>query len=346
MRKPAQKGKHTPMHTPELHSAAITAAAQALHSLAAIAPGLTEAELRIALQLAALQDTAGSTAVSSRNLETRTRVARKNVQRALDSLNHRSLIRTTPGSATRPAVHSLSFTRTAAIPAPAPEPDPDPQGGLWEESVRLGGVTATPPPANGWSHSDATPTELLQGVASQRRHPLEPLPALDIDTSIDLDRSSAQTRETTNPTPPPDSILDRVLTARPQHFQESQLSELRGYAYKWLTMQRRQQDAHPPDLQTVAQLATACGGHVRAIRFIFDNLRDRQAETCQYLVTMALQRLHHIAPPTIKRRREQLKVVTRRQAPAAGSPGEPVQADPTYPEQLTAELVSKVGNMR
>ena len=140
--------------------------------------------------------------------------------------------------------------------------------------------------------------ELSAEVASPERHPSEPQGALDIDRSID--------EISIEPSP---SILDRTLTARPQHFQRSELDHVRGFAYKWLLLQRGQQHAQPPDTTTAAQLITAAGGVYRASDFIRDNLRDRQAENCQYLVVMMLQKIHGIAPPTTKRRRAELRSV-------------------------------------
>lgn len=266
----------------------IESAAQALSSLAVIAPGLSEAELRVALYLATIQDPHHHSAqASSRQIAEATRVARANVQRALDSLARRLLIATRPGSATAAAAYRLNFTQTTALG---------------------GGLTARPP---------LQPE--LPGVASQQGHPSAPPPALDID----IDDST---------------ILDRVLTARPQHFQGSELATVRSYAYKWLSLQRGQTNAHPPDDQTAAQLATAAGSVSNAIAFVLDNLQDRQATNCQYLVSMALQKIHGIAPPVVKRRRAQLRVVSRTQ------PAAPDQ-DPDFTQQ-TFETIGAIAKQK
>ena len=63
---------------------------QALRSLIALAPGLTEAELKVCLYLAGIQDPEHhSCRASSREIAEKTRLARANVVRAIDTLNAR-----------------------------------------------------------------------------------------------------------------------------------------------------------------------------------------------------------------------------------------------------------------
>jgi hypothetical protein len=266
------------------------AAAQALNSLAAIAPGLTDAELRTCLYLATVQNPHTRTArASSRQIAAATRLARDSVQRALDSLARRCLIATRQGSATSPACHLLNWTQTTAF---------------------RGGPTIRPP---------VQPE--LPGVARPSGHPSQPL--------IDISMGSM------------DSLIDRVLTARPKQFERSQLDAVRGYAYKWLILQRGQHNAHAPDDFTVAQIITAAGGIARAVDWIRDNLQDRQAESCQYLVSMLLQRLHGITPAETKARRAQLKARKATQA----TPDPETTQDEAYTEELVRTANLKVKNL-
>jgi hypothetical protein len=94
-----------------------------------------------------------------------------------------------------------------------------------------------------------------------------------------------------------------VLKARPRQFQHAELAQVRGYAYKWLLMQRGQQHAQPPDEHVCARLIAAAGGAGAACDWIRDHLQDHQSETCEYLVVSMLQKIHGIAPPTVARRR-------------------------------------------
>jgi hypothetical protein len=130
-------------------------------------------------------------------------------------------------------------------------------------------------------------------------------------------------------------IVDQVLRVRPQHFQDSQLHQLRAYAWKWLTLQRGMQDASPPDLFTLAQIAAAAGGINAAIGFITENLQDRQAKNCQYLVTMLLQRLHGVQPSAFKARRQQFHHAG---AAVPAAPSDPEQPDPSFYEETLNKL--------
>jgi hypothetical protein len=164
------------------------------------------------------------------------------------------------------------------------------------------------------------------GVASQQGHPSEPDSALDIEKY--------------------DSILDRTLTARPQHFQRSELDAVKGYAYKWLTLQRGRANAPPPDDIVAAQIATAAGGAARAIDWIRDHLQDRQAENCAYLVSALLQQLHSIAPPTVRRRRAELRVVRRGSESSAKDGSEAHTSRQPKPDLSDSLLKQAVANCK
>lgn len=286
--------------------------AQALLSLAAIAPGLSEAELRVCLYLVTIQHPRFHTVrASSRAIAEATRLERKNARRAIDSLTRRNLIATRQGGGTLASAYRLNFTQT----------------------VCLGGVFSTPPVQ-----------QLLPGVGSQQPHMHEPLPEgvgfsrphqsgpqapLDIDVTTD-------------------SIVDRTLQARPNRFQTSEIAAVRGFAYKWLTLQRGQANAGPPDEIVCAQIATAAGGAGRACDWIRDHQHDYQAENCAYLVSALLQQLHGIAPPTVRRRRAELRVVAKKKAPAAIEPtAEPTsQPDLEFSHDLIRQAIAASKSIR
>lgn len=90
--------------------------AQALLSLAALALGLGEAELRVAVYLALIADPLDHTSkASSRRIAEATRLGRRAVQRAVDSLTRRCLVTTRQGTATKPSGYLLNFTQTVAL---------------------------------------------------------------------------------------------------------------------------------------------------------------------------------------------------------------------------------------
>ena len=79
-----------------------------LQRIAAVAHGLSKAELHILIELAARSETLAShTTASSRELAQATGLARASVQTAIDSLNKKQLIRSDEGGASRSAVHRL-----------------------------------------------------------------------------------------------------------------------------------------------------------------------------------------------------------------------------------------------
>jgi hypothetical protein len=122
--------------------------------------------------------------------------------------------------------------------------------------------------------------------------------------------------------PDPDNPLDRILTARPQHFQRSHLDQIRGYAYKWLLLQRGRSQAPPPDDYVCARLIAAAGSPDAACSWILDHLQDYQAETCEYLVIWMMDKLHGFDRTTIKTRRAQLKLIRRRDRKDAELPAQ------------------------
>ena len=275
--------------------------AATFRTLANIAAGLSEAELRTCLYLASIEDPTSHTArASSREIADCTRLARANVQRAIDSLNRKHHLTTRQGSGQTASIHQLNWVSTVRIPAP------------------LSGLTTRPlnftnPPGVASQRGHSTPV-----VASQRGH----YGPLDID--IDLD-----------------SIIDRTLTARPQHFQRSELNQIRSYAYKWLLLQRGKANAPPPDDTQCAQILTAAGSVTIAVEWIRAHLQDRQADHCGYLVSALLQQLHGIAPPTVKRRRAELRAVTRTQTPAAAAEPAQLEIETDYTAAIAATAAAK-----
>jgi hypothetical protein len=283
MNQPADDGSPSPTPAPtDDQLFVIGSDAQAFRSLAALAPGLSEAELRTCLHLASIQDPVHhSVRASSRDIAEATRLARANVVRAIDSLNRKCLITTRQGGGQTASAHLLNWVQTTPI------------------STKGSGLTARPL---------AQTTLDLQAAEWSRSETTSPShngPSISIDS---------------------DSILDRVLTARPQHFQKSQLEAVKGYAYKWLLIQRGKQHAQPPDDHVCARLIAAAGGAVHACDWIRDHLADKQAETPEYLVRWMLEKIHGIPPHTARRRNAELRAVQRTPAaPDAGDSTEDLQ---------------------
>ena len=274
--------------------------AQAFRSLAAIAPGLSEAELKVAIHLAAIRDPATDTAkASSRDLAQATRLSRPSVQSALDTLTRRCLIATRTGSGALASRYRLNFLQTTPL----------------SSGQKFWPLAQT--------NLDLQPSERPEILATSRT---TAPPSISITS---------------------DSILDRVLTARANQWPAPALDLVRRSAYKWLLLQRGMHNAQPPDLTLAAQLATAAGGCGTAETWIRDHLTDRQAENCGYLVSWMLQQLHGIAPPTIKRRRAELRAVAKTAAAtAAAIPDAPAPDTQEFTEDLLRQATAGVKKLR
>ena len=113
-------------------------------------------------------------------------------------------------------------------------------------------------------------------------------------------------------------MLDRVLAARPKHFQEQTLQEakrwLHGYAAKFPAP--GSEHPHPPDGAVTAQFL-AIAPWPRLLGVIYDLMAERKqcGQSYQWFVTVALQRVHGIQPDQLKAARAELKLV--RGAPRA-----------------------------
>jgi len=156
MSQPADADTPPATPTPPDELFVIGSDARALHAIAAIAPGLSEPELKVAIHLTKIRDRHHNTALaSSREIAEATKVARSNVVRAIDSLNFKCHLSTRQGSGQKASAHRLNFLFITAI-ASGPTVGPLAQ-------------TSLPLQEPQWSYSETT----------SRDHN----PPLDIDTS-------------------------------------------------------------------------------------------------------------------------------------------------------------------
>jgi hypothetical protein len=280
-------------------------------SLAAVAPGLSEAELKVALHLASIEDPVHHGAKgSSRHIAKATRLSRSNVQRALDSLNRRFLITTREGTATRSSYHGLNFTQTTAFRGGLTAGPPPAQMAL------PGGPTAGPPVR-------ATIPPDFAGVASQQGHPFEPVPLLDKDFDYEL--------------------IDRVLTAKKADFPDQDIAAVRQAVHGYSVKLRGDHATHPPDDRIAAQILTAANGNVDQVRNLIQDLwidRTVPGDKYGWYLAVVLQRWHGIRFHQVKTRSSYLKLVkaARRQ-----SPPEPTQENLEFAGDLVATLAKSKG---
>jgi hypothetical protein len=270
----------------------------AFQHIAALAPTLKEAELRVLLHLtaAALASSSTSVRASSRDIADACKCSRRNVQHAVDALTQRGLIATRQGTSTSAAAYLLRFL----------------------EVLPMGGVTAAPPPFVGG-------VGVAPGVASKQRQggaitapppsdseglPAEPS-ALDIKT---------------------DSIvkIDRALTANPKTFQRGELNEVaRKITHSAAKMGRAYE--RDPDATVCAQIYEACGRSLQQLEWLVIEIyrtRQQPGESPVWWVTVALQRCQGVAPKDIAARRAELKAARRPRLVSAPAAPAIASADP------------------
>lgn len=297
--------------------------ADAFRRLAALAPTLREAELRVCLALAALhaRQPGAPVPASSRSLSSLTRLARSAVVAALDSLAARGLLGEIRGSTSRPAAYSLLWLETLEMPpqpgGPPTGPPQDSQNSvpvLFEDQPGLpagpgvvlqqdqGGPFAGPPPTGN------------KGLP----------PAVDIDNDL-----------------LPIQIIDRLLTANPKNTPPADLANARRWLHGYRLKLGREPRVHPPDDRILAQFLSIAPWPALE-RLLYDLLAERKEPGYSYawFVSVALQRLHGLEPARYARlrdqRRAELKLV---KAPQAAPEPEP---DPQWSQALAARATASV----
>jgi hypothetical protein len=298
-----------------------TRQASALRRIAELAPTLKEAELRVLMALTSLTATPeNSIHISSRKLADLSRVARRNVQRALDSLTERCIITTRQGTPKQPAGILLNFLAT----------------------ITIGGAAVTPPPTRQWRQTSATggAKETPQVALFERQGGPETGPPPGQDDGVD--DAGARVDSNSN-----FDLIDRLLRASPSDYEREAIAKARACLHGYAVKLGREKDRHPPDDRLVAQFLSIAPWQALE-RLIYDLMAERKQPGYAYawFVAVALQRIHGIQPGTLKQRRAELRVVERaparqpepRQAELLSADAE---ADPQFSEALLADVLTK-----
>lgn len=297
-----------------------------LQALADVAPTLKEAELRVLLELARRQLTAGTVVrASSRDLATACKASRRNVQYALDSLTKRGLITTRQGNTKTPAIYQVNFLQT----------------------VRIGGVVPTPPP---WRRDDATLALFQHQPGVETTPPPNDSKALApaagaLDVSMLL---------------PP--ILDRVLKSKVSDFDKTTVDYFRRALHSYMAKfgrdddNRRYLDAgaapHPPDNDVVARFLSTAETHqlmplIETLSWEAERDDKLQPHSYGWFVTVALSRLAGIHWTATKKAEQQFRIHKRGQRQAPTTPAPPAQPGELFaPGDFIAAAVVGVKNIR
>jgi len=298
--------------TPDYSLSEVTSAAAAL---AAIAPHLKEAALRLATYFAAMATPPHySIRASMSELSRGTGLARSALNRAIKELcdEKRGYVTPRKGSTTTASAYLVNFLRTI-------------RGSSFGEPPRK-----EPPPQN---------QVLFEHQASSFPEPpyAENKGVPSYGAAVEISSASLQ-------------LIDRVLSARPNDFDPDTMATFRRWLHGYMAKLGRDDgnqpisNPHPPKDDLVAQFLAIA--EPRRLGTMLDSLMcDRQ--TCYsygWFVTVALQRIHGLHFQEQKKARAALQAVKRGQRQAAIDAGE--AADPQFPIDLMEQIAKAAGDKK
>ena len=251
-----------------------------------------------------------------------------------------------------PAAYSLTFLRIKPMGGVFATPPPHPQAELFVEEVaseqRQGGVFTTPLEE---LFVEKVASERRQGGVfttppqAERHGDARPRRSIDLDLDKDLDRGK--------------TIIDRVLAAKPKDFDARELSEAKRWVHGYQCNDKyggsRDRNRNPPDDTVLAQILTACGSLAGVINLIqaLGGARTEPGDQYGWYVTMALNRIHGIAPVKVKAGWARLKLARRPSPPAITGEQQPLPgalADKgsaqTQDQQFARDLMADVQQKR
>jgi hypothetical protein len=281
----------------------------ALQRIASLANSLSQAELRVLLELAVRAEASGAmeTTASSRDLAQTTGLARTSVQRAIDSLNARRLLQSDAGSPTQPAVHRLVCLHSEINGSGlAVKPEV-------AQLLSHPGLTTEPRVALRLSHGGLM---VEPGVAQAAGHPgLVSEPPRNEKSIVYAERIKERASV------PADSIdfdfdktIDRLQKAKKGDFEESIFEVARMKIASHHAKYAREANRLPgmPDDAITAQfLAVADWPRLEALLCDLAAERKEAGYSYGWYVTVALQRIHGLSPARVREMRTQLKTSTK-----------------------------------
>jgi hypothetical protein len=324
-----------------------------LQRIAALANGLSKAELHILIELAARAQTAASreTIASSRELAQKTALARASVQTAIDSLNEKQLIRSNASSATQPAVHHLlcleseenSGNDVTIMPEVAQTLG---QGGLTvgpvpAQILSQGGPTVEPPEAQNLGQGGL---KIEPGVAQKLGHGgiiFGPSHNGNSITCEDAHRERANARADSIEKNDFEKTIDRLLKAKKGDYDESLFEFARNSIAGHHAKFARPENCLPglPDDTITAQFL-AVAEWPRLSDLLSDLAAERKEAGHSYgwYVTVALQRIRGISPEQVRdMRRRRMNSVYGQDTPV--EPTEPIHSmATTKPQKAEQQL--------
>lgn len=295
----------------------------ALKHIAAIAKGLSKAELHVLIELAARAEVAGGVMAqaSSRELAEQTGLARASVQAAVDSLNRSGVIESDAGTPTRASQHRLMFLDAVEnavqnnAGGPIVRPEVAHKLGRWgldseplvAQKLGQDGPTARPLVAQNLSHGGLRTEPRVAQFPGQGGLSSRPLP--------DGKSSTCEPPHIENASAPAksiekndfDSLIDRLRKAQKSDFDHEVFEQARKMIASHHAKFAREgcQLVGWPDDQITAQfLAIADWPRLSAMLYDLSSERKESGHSWAWYVTVALQRIHGISPGKVRQMRD------------------------------------------
>jgi hypothetical protein len=293
-----------------------------LQRIAALANGLTKAELHVLIELAARAQTPSEleATASSRQLAQKTGLARASVQTAIDSLNQKQLIRSSSGSVTQPGVHRLLCLEAVENPADYVTAMPE-----VAQVLSHGGLTAGPVPAQILSQGGPTnePAEaqnlgqgglkIEPGVAQELGHGGTIFRPAHDGKSIACEnphRERANARADSIEKDDFEKTIDRLLKAKKGDYDEPLFELARktiaSHHAKFARPENRLLGL-PDDGITAQFLAVAEWPELSDLLSDLASERKEAGHSYGWYVTVALQRIRGISPEQVRDLRFRLR---------------------------------------
>ncbi len=279
-----------------------------LKQIAAIAKGLSKAELHVLIELAARAESARGQDViaSSRELAENTGLARSSIQLAVDSLNQKGLIHSDAGTPSRSASHVLLFLTAVENNSDSPNFRPE----VARESGQ-GALLIRTEVARHSSHSGPAFGLGVAQVSGQGGPNSRPAPNQESITTYEPPHiENASAPATSIDRNDFDKLIDRLQKAKKSDFNEETFEQARNLIASHHAKFAREgcQIAGLPDDQITAQFL-AIAEWPRLSHMLYDllSVRKQPSFSWGWYVTVALQRIHGISPDKVRALREKVR---------------------------------------
>ncbi len=265
----------------------------ALSRIAALAPKLREAQLRVILELTRHADEQGNCQRSFSQIRAATGMVQSSLWGAIHSLIDLAFITADAFRASHTTTYHLSFLEVAVLTVPGSfaEPPKTNQLVLSENQVVL--------LQNQGSGSFGEPGgSFAEPLTNRERARVAPRSESDSDYNQRIRATS--------------DLFERIAKAKPESYDSDEIRTVREALCGYWRRMKEEPDAHPPPDKLCAEML-AIASRRRILQLIDELWRNRQKPDRSYrwFVTVALNRIHHLEPAHIGKGFAQLRILEK-----------------------------------